>query len=104
MTAKLSDYSIKQLLEPCVEGDNDSRWGAVAETECEQYIMGFVDTYILLAKGGKHDGVCLPTGGNRTDEVRWAFMKWAHRHYEKRNQPAVQGLLMTIKSEFPCKK
>ena len=47
MAAKISDYSIKQLLAPCVEGDNDSRWGAVAETECEQYIMGFIDAYIV---------------------------------------------------------
>ena len=99
---RLADYSVAQLLEPCVEGDNDSRWGEVAESECEQYITGFTDAYVLLTQGGKKSGVCLPAS-NRPDEVRWAFMKWAHKHYDQRGMPAGKGLLDVIKAEFPCK-
>ena len=29
-----ADYRVRDLLEPCVEGDNDSRGGAVLEMEC----------------------------------------------------------------------
>ena len=100
--AGLSDYTVKQLLEPCVEGDNDSRWGAAAEAECEQYVTGFTDAYVLFAKAGRDQNVCLPAD-NRPDEVRWAFMKWAHRHFDQRGMPAAEGLLAAIKAEFPCK-
>ena len=93
-----SDYTVEQLLEPCVEGDNDSRWGAAAEAECEQYILGFTDAYIMLADA---EGVCLPAL-NRADEVRWAFMKWAHRHFDQRGMPAAEGLLAVVRSEFAC--
>ena len=96
-----SDYSVAQLLEPCVEGDNDSRWGAAAEAECEQYIRGFTDAFLL--KGGD-DQVCLPQTGNRADEIRWAFMKWAHKNYSDRHQPAAEGLMKAMRSEFPCKE
>ncbi len=37
-----SGYSAGDLLSPCQESDNDARWGEAAETECEQYILGFV--------------------------------------------------------------
>jgi len=102
MAAELSDYSVKQLLEPCVEGDNDSRWGAAAEAECEQYILGFTDAYVLLSDGGKASGICLPPEGNRADEIRWAFMKWAHRNYGQRGMPAAEGLLEAVRTEFSC--
>ena len=98
---QLSDYTVAQLLEPCVEGDNDSRWGAAAEAECEQYITGFTDAYTML-EASKQDNVCLPEGGNRPDEVRWAFMKWAHKHYDQRGMPAAEGLRITVKSAFAC--
>ena len=101
-SAETTDYTIAELLEPCVEGDNDARWGAEAEAECEQYINGFTDAYILLGKH-KKENVCLPAL-NRADEVRWAFMKWAHRNYKIRNQSAAVGLQLTIKSEFICKE
>lgn len=94
----LSKYTIKQLLDPCVEGDNDSRWGAAAEAECEQYITGFTDAYMLTAAGGKAEGICLPEQ-NRADEVRWA-----HENYDLRDKPAAEGLIAAIKAHFPCKK
>jgi hypothetical protein len=98
----LSSYTIKQLLEPCVEGDNDSRWGATAEAECEQYITGFIDAFVMTADGGQADGVCLPEA-NRADEVRWAFMRWAHDNYDQRERPAAEGLMAAIKAHFACK-
>jgi hypothetical protein len=100
---ELGEYTVKQLLEPCTEGDNDSRWGAVAESECEQYISGFTDALVLTGRTGKEAGICLPAGGNRADEVRWAFMKWAHRNFDLRGEPAAHGLFATLKAEFPCK-
>jgi hypothetical protein len=100
--ADLSDYTVKKLLEPCIEGDADSRWGAAAEAECEQYIRGFTDAYLLVSGGGKADNVCLPAQ-NRDDEIRWAFMKWAHRNLDQRSRPAAEGLLATIKAVFKCK-
>ena len=100
--SQLSEYTIAQLLEPCMEGDNDSRWGAAAEAECEQYILGFTDAY-LLTDASKQDKVCLPPEGNRADEIRWVFMKWAHDNYDKRGLPAAHGLVEAIKSAFACK-
>lgn len=102
LCAELSEYTVAQLLEPCMEGDNDSRWGAAAEAECEQYILGFIDAY-LLSDASKKDQVCLPPVGNRADEVRWVFMKWAHDNYERRDLHAAHGLLEAIKSRFACK-
>ena len=62
------DYSVDDLLTPCMEGDNSARWGEVAELECEQYIVGFVDG--LLATGSMPQDVCLPelSAARRTDE------------------------------------
>lgn len=100
--AELSDYTVANLLEPCVEGDNDSRWGAAAEAECEQYIKGFTDAFVMITEGGKSAGVCLPAQ-NRADEVRWAFMRWAHQHYDQRGMPAGEGLLATVKASFKCR-
>ncbi len=100
--AEQSGYSVADLLEPCIEGDNDARWGAAAEAECEQYIRGFTDVYLLLTDGGKDDDVCLPATGNRADEIRWSFMRWAHRHFDERHMPAVDGLLAVVRSEFKC--
>ncbi len=99
--SQLAEYTVGQLLEPCMEGDNDSRWGAAAEAECEQYIKGFTDAY-LLTNTSERDNVCLPPEGNRDDEIRWAFMKWAHQNYEKREIPAAHGLLEAIKDRFSC--
>jgi len=92
----LSDMTVRELLAPCVEGDNDSRDGAVLELECEQYIQGFTDAYVMLTDGGKVDGVCLPRQ-NRSDEVRWA-----HKNLDDRDIPAAQGIHRTLKSFFSC--
>jgi len=100
--AEAVNYSVAELLKPCMEGDNDSRWGEVAEMECEQYVSGFADAYLMFRDPGKEPGVCLPETGNRPDEIRWAFMKWAHRHYDQRDMPAGEGLLEAIRAEFPC--
>lgn len=96
-----SVYTVANLLEPCVEGDNDSRWGAAAEAECEQYIKGFTDAYGLLRDEGKADNVCLPAQ-NRLDEIRWAFMRWAHKNFDRREEPAGVGLLAVVKERFTC--
>ena len=92
---------MRDLLTPCVEGDNDSRGGAVLEMECEQYVTGFTDLY-LSAKLNERDNVCLPETGNRADEIRWAFMRWAHDNFDQRDIPAVDGLIATLQSRFKC--
>jgi hypothetical protein len=102
-TADVSNYTVADLLEPCTEGDNDSRGGAVLEMECEQYVSGFTDLYIRAGLD-KQDKVCLPPGGNRADEIRWAFMRWAHDNFDQRGMPAVDGLKATIQSRFKCKE
>ncbi len=96
-----TNYRVRDLLQPCVEGDNDSRGGAVLEMECEQYVMGFTHLY-LNAGLDKRDKVCLPETGNRADEIRWAFMRWAHEHFDQRDMPAVDGLLETVRAHFKC--
>lgn len=101
--AEGTEYSIAELLRPCMEGDNDARWGVFAETECEQYILGFADAYELSGQA-QRDKVCLPTGGNRADEIRWAFMKWANQHFGDRHKAAAQGLLAAIRGAFKCNK
>ncbi len=96
------DYRISDLLRPCVEGDNDARGGAVLEMECEQYVRGFIDLYIRAGLA-ERDGVCLPAEGNRADEVRWAFMRWVHENFDQRDDPAVDGLIATLRSKFRCR-
>ncbi len=99
--AQISGYTVGELLGPCIVGDNDSREGATSETECEQYIRGFTDAYIM-GGGAKSDNVCLPAQ-NRDDEVRWAFMRWAHQNFDDRGIPAAEGLHATVKASFPCR-
>jgi len=99
--SELSRYSIEDLLSPCQEADSDARWGAAAEAECEQYLRGFTDAYLLTVGAGGEDGVCLPDL-NRDDEVRWAFMKWTAQHYDQRANPAAEGLMATLKEAFKC--
>lgn len=97
----MKPYLAGDLLSPCQEADNDARWGEAAETECEQYMLGFVGA--LKATGAKDSmGICAPEL-NTADEVRWAFMRWVHASYSARKaMPADQAVLETLKAEFPC--
>ncbi len=99
--AELSEYTSEELYNPCHEGDNEARWGAVAETECEQYLRGFTDAYILIVEKGAGDGICLPDV-NRDDEVRWAFMKWTVQNFSDRHRPAGEGVMETLREAFKC--
>ncbi len=102
--ADLSDYSAKELLSPCIEGDNDSRDGAVLELECEQYIRGFTTSFLIQTEGGESEGICLPPPGNRADEIRWALMRWGAAHHRELHMNAGEALLRTFRSEFACEK
>lgn len=98
----LADYNAMALLSPCQESDNDSRWGEAAETECEQYLMGFVHALIEVDAIGPESGMC-PPDINTADEVRWAFMRWVHADYSARiKMPAGDALKATLRDEFPC--
>jgi hypothetical protein len=99
VAGQLSNYAVKDLMEPCFEADNDARWGAAAEAECEQYLRGFTDALILA--GAAEGKICLPEL-NRDAEVRWAFMRWVHEHFGERGQLAAQGLMATLETKFPC--
>ena len=97
-----SGYSAGDLLSPCQESDNDARWGEAAETECEQYILGFVDAMKLAGATGAESGIC-PPEVNTPDEVRWAFMRWVHQDYAARiRMSAADALRETLKSAFAC--
>ncbi len=97
-----SGYPAMALLSPCQESDNDARWGEAAETECEQYILGFVDALKEVGATGAEAGVC-PPEVNTADEVRWAFMRWVHASYgERTKMPAADALLATLKDSFTC--
>ena len=98
-----SGYKAGELLSPCQNADNDARWGEAAETECEQYILGFVDGMHQAGATGKAGGVC-PPDVNTADEVRWAFMRWVHEDYSKRTAMlAADALTATLKESFACK-
>jgi len=91
-------YTAKDLLSPCQEADNDARWGAAAEAECEQYILGFVGA--LEVTGAV--SLCLPEQ-NLADEARWAFMRWVHASYSERTaMPASAVLLEMLVETFAC--
>jgi hypothetical protein len=97
-----STYSALDLLSPCQESDNDARWGEAAETECEQYIMGFVDALHITGQSGQEKGICVPAQ-NTADEVRWAFMRWVHGAYgERKGMPAGEALHAALKDSFKC--
>ena len=101
--ADLSDYSARRLLAPCIEGDNDSRDGAVLELECEQFIRGFTEAFLILTDGGEHE-VCLPPPGNRADEIRWALMRWGAANHRRLHINAGKALLETFRTEFACER
>ena len=97
-----SSYLAGELLSPCQESDNDSRWGAAAEAECEQYLIGFADALKEVGQIGPESGIC-PPEQNTADEIRWAFMRWVHASYTERTKmPAADAVLATLKESFPC--
>lgn len=69
--------------------------------ECEQYVSGFTDLYVDSGMA-KNDNVYLPKQ-NQADEIRWAFMRWAHQHFDQRGIAAVEGLMATLKARFKYK-
>ena len=97
-----STYLATDLMSPCQEADNDARWGAAAEAECEQYIVGFVDALRATGQAGAGTKMC-PPEINTADEVRWAFMRWVHESFTARKQmTAADALLGTLADSFPC--
>ena len=97
-----SGYKAIDLLSPCQESDNDARWGEAAETECEQYLLGFVDALKEVGSVGPEAGIC-PPEVNTADEVRWAYMRWVHASYsDRKDMPAADALLATLKDSFDC--
>ncbi len=92
-------YPMGDLLDLCIEGANDSRWGQDEEQKCEQYLRGFTDAWLLLAAEGE---VCLPPPGNRADELRMAFMKWGTQNYAQRGMPAGEAVLTLLRERFAC--
>ncbi len=97
-------YPATRLVAPCQDADNDSREvGQVAELECEQYILGFVDALAEVGAAGKGTDICVPAQ-NTADEVRWAFVRWVYGDFSKRKKmPAADALLASLKDSFPCK-
>lgn len=94
------NYTAEDLLSPCTEADNDARWGRTAETECEQFIMGFV----VALKTTNNESTC-PPELNTPDEVRWAFMRWVHEDYTThKDMGAGDALLAVLTQKFPCKE
>lgn len=97
-----SAYTAGDLLSPCQEADNDARWGEAAETECEQYLMGFADALKEVGQTGSEAGIC-PPETNTADEIRWAFMRWVHKDYAARTaMPAADALLTALRESFTC--
>ena len=103
VVAQGANYTVKDLLQPCREGDNDSRGGMLDELECEQYINGVVDT-IALTRNLTQSGICLPSVNRRPDDIRRAFVKWAYENHDQQKEPASKGVLRTLKSKFACGK
>lgn len=96
-------YGARDLLNICQEADNASRLlGQLAETECEQYISGFVDALLQAGATGTEAGIC-PPASNTADEIRWAFAKWVHASWSERTAlSAAEAVHATLKENFPC--
>ncbi len=97
-------YPATRLVAPCQDADSDAREvGQVAELECEQYILGFLDALAEVGASGPGTGICVPEQ-NTADEVRWAFVRWVYGDFSKRkSMPAADALLASLKDSFPCK-
>ncbi len=102
LAVKYTDYTVKDLLSPCVEGDADSRWGETFEINCNQYLRGFSDAYFHFATQSKLPKVCFADEANRLNLLRWAFIKWATNNTDKQDWPAAQGLVAAVNAEMKC--
>ncbi len=95
-------YAAADLMKPCQEADNDARDGGPAETECEQYIIGFVQALEVTGMSGPGTDTC-PPAINTADEVRWALIRWIYGDFSNRKAiPASQAVMGTLKETFPC--
>ncbi len=96
-------YPARDLLNICQEADNASRMiGQIAETECEQYMTGFVDALFLAGGTGPEAGIC-PPQVNTADEMRWAFAKWVHASWTERTAMSAGDAIMgTLRDSFAC--
>ncbi len=96
-------YLASELMEPCRLADSDAReTGTRAETECEQYIMGFVEALMISGEAGPGTEICTPEE-NTADEVRWAFIRWVYGDFSARKaMPAADAVLATLMDSFPC--
>jgi len=97
-----SGYAAEDLMKPCRDADNDARDGGPAETECEQYLMGFVEALSVSGLSGSGTEIC-PPDVNTADEVRWALIRWIYGDFSKRKAlPASQAVMGTLLETFPC--
>ena len=97
-----SGYLAGDLMKPCQEADNDARDGGPAETECEQYIMGFVEALMTTGMAGPGTKIC-PPEVNTADEVRWGFIRWVYKDFTARKAaPASEALMGTLTDDFAC--
>ncbi len=96
------NYSVGELLSPCVEGDADARWGAELQAVCDQYIRGFTDSVRSMSDAARKAGVCIPDRKDYVIQIRWAFIKWAVTQPKKHSLPAGEGMAAAISAAFPC--
>jgi hypothetical protein len=95
-------YTADDLMGPCQEADSDARNGVFAETECEQFLMGFVEALKISGMAGTGTDIC-PPEVNTADEVRWAYIRWIYGDFGARRQmPAADAVLATLKDTFAC--
>ena len=95
-------YTAGDLMAPCQEADSDARNGVFFETECEQYLVGFVDALAATGMAGAGTEIC-PPEQNVADEVRWAYIRWIYGDFSARKaMPASDAVLATLKDSFAC--
>ena len=91
--AQAVDYSVKELLDSCLEGDNASREHETIEALiCNQYLRGFEDAYVVI--GGK--GYCFPSGPDRVADARRMFIKWGVNNTKAHGWAAADGVLAAM--------
>ncbi|MDJ0630778.1 MAG: Rap1a/Tai family immunity protein [Rhodobacter sp.] len=95
-------YMAAELMQTCQDADNDARGGAAAETECEQYLLGFVEALAVTGMAGSGTEIC-PPEVNVADEIRWAYIRWIYGDFSARKAlPAADAVLGTLKDSFAC--